>query len=221
MKFYQRFLPLGVAIGSTAIALLLTLWLEPLLTPTIGAFFYIAIAISSWYGGFRPGCVAVVLSTLAINYFFILPRSQSWLDRPEELLRLGIFLMVALTINLLTSNLHHSQKKIKQLSQQLVGENAEQLRMALSAAHMGMWNWDILTGEIKWSPEHEQLFGLAVGSFDGRYETFAACLHPEDSETVNHLVKPGFDSEETIVAADKALYQAKSTGRDRFFTYNT
>lgn len=40
MRFYQRFLPYTAAIGSTAIALVLTLWLEPMLSRTIGAFFY-------------------------------------------------------------------------------------------------------------------------------------------------------------------------------------
>ncbi|MDF5707501.1 MAG: PAS domain S-box protein [Nostoc sp. S4] len=219
MRFYQRFLPFGVAIGSSAIALLLTLWLEPLVSRTIGAFFYIAIIISTWYGGFAPGFVAVVLSTLAINYLLILPQYQSWLDRPEKVLPLSIFLMVALTINLLTSNLQHSQKKIKQLSQQVAQENAEQLGMALSAAHMGMWNWDIVTGEIKWSPEHEQLFGLAIGSFDGRYETFAACLHPEDSETVNQAVKLAlethstFEHEYRIIWADGSIHWVEGRGQ--------
>ncbi|BDI14774.1 hypothetical protein ANSO36C_05760 [Nostoc cf. commune SO-36] len=136
---YQRLLAYGVAVGSTAIALPLSLWLEPLISRTIGGFFYIAIIVSTWYGGFRPGIVTVLLSTLAIDYLFIPPRSQFWINSPQELLRLSIFLLVALVINLLTSNLQHSRQKIKQLSQKLAQENAKQLRMALSAAHMGMW----------------------------------------------------------------------------------
>jgi K+-sensing histidine kinase KdpD len=113
MRNYQRLLNYGVAIGSTAIALLLSLWLEPLISRTIGAFFYIAIIVTTWYGGFRPGMVAVILSTLTIDYLFILPQSQFSLNQPEKLLRVSIFLMVALVINLLTSNLQHSKQKIK------------------------------------------------------------------------------------------------------------
>ena len=73
MRLYQRFLPYGVAIGSTAIALILSLWLQPFLSRTIGAFFYIAIVVSAWYGGFRAGSAAIFLSMLAIDYFFLPP----------------------------------------------------------------------------------------------------------------------------------------------------
>ncbi|MCC5637073.1 PAS domain-containing protein [Nostoc sp. CHAB 5844] len=213
-----RILPYGVAIGSTAIALLLSLWLEGLVSRTIGAFFYIAIIVSSWYGGFRPGSVTVVLSMLAIDYFFIPPRYSIFPTNPDDILRLGLFLIVALTINFITSNLVNSKQKIWQLSQQLAQENAEQLRMALSAAQMGMWDWDILTGEIKWSPEHEQLFGLTVGTFDGKYETFAAYLHPDDRQTVEQAVKQALEThsiyqqEYRIIWADGSIHWLEGRG---------
>ncbi|MCF2150877.1 DUF4118 domain-containing protein [Desmonostoc muscorum LEGE 12446] len=134
---YRRLLKYGVAIGLTAIALVLSLWLELLISRTIGAFFYIAIIASTWYGGFRPGIVTVVLSTLAIDYFLIPPRYQLGINQPEDVLRLGLFLLVALIINLVTGNLQYSRKKIQQLNQQLSQENAEQLRMTLDERKRG------------------------------------------------------------------------------------
>ena len=219
MKFSQRFLPYGVAIGSTAIALLLTLWVEPFVLRTIGAFFYITIIVSSWYGGFRPGSVAVVLSTLAISYFFIPPRYQLWFERPEDVFQLAMFLLVAFTINLLTSNFQDSKQKIERLSQKLAQENAEQLRMALSAAQMGMWNWEIATGEINWSQEHDQLFGLTPGTFDGKSETFNACLHPDDRETVNLAVQQALQTHSSyhcefrVVWADGSIHWIEGRGQ--------
>jgi PAS domain S-box-containing protein len=216
---YQRFLPYGVAIGLTALALLLTLCVEPFLLRTIGAFFYITIIVSAWYGGFRPGSVAVVLSTLAINYFFIPPRYQLWTERPENVFQLAMFLLVAFTINLLTSNFQDSKQKIERLSQKLATENAEQLRMALSAAQMGMWNWEIATGEINWSPEHDQLFGLTPGTFDGKSETFNACLHPDDRETVNQAVQQALQTmssyhcEFRVVWADGSIHWIEGRGQ--------
>ena len=56
----------------------------------------------------------------------------------------------------------------------------EQLRLALASAQMGIWDWNLLTGQMQWNREHEELFGLAPGSFDGNYETFDRCIHPED-----------------------------------------
>ena len=126
MKFYQRFSPYAVALGLTAIAVLVTLWLEPFMLRTIGAFFYIAIILTVWYGGARPGIVVVVLSTAAINYWFIPPRSQFGFERPEDVFQVSLFLLVSGLINLLTSNFRDSKQKIEQLSQKLAQENIEQ-----------------------------------------------------------------------------------------------
>jgi PAS domain S-box-containing protein len=219
MRLYSQLLAYGVAIGSTAIALLLRLWLEPLLSETLGSFFYIAVLVSTWYGGFRPGIVTVILSTLAIDYFFVEPKFDIGISQPKDVLQLSIFLLVALIINLLTSNFLKSKQKVKQLGQKLAQENAAQLRMALSAAQMGIWDWNVATGEIKWSPEHEQLFGLIVGSFDGRYETFMACVHPEDSSLLNQALQTAlqthsaFHCEFRVVWADGSSHWIEGRGQ--------
>lgn len=67
-------------------------------------------------------------------------------------------------------------------------ENEEHFRLALEAAQMGTWDWNALTNEIKWSTRHEQLFGLAPGTFAGNYEAFISCVHPEDRETLNQAI---------------------------------
>ncbi|MEG4580201.1 response regulator [Microcoleus sp. MON1_C5] len=56
----------------------------------------------------------------------------------------------------------------------------ERLRLAIEASKMGIWDWNVLTGEVVWSEEQELLFGLEKGSFPGTYEAFFACIHPDD-----------------------------------------
>ena len=218
MRFYQRVLPYGVAIGSTAIALLLTLGLEPFMTQSVSAFFFVAITISTWYGGLRPGFVSIVLSTLAINTFFVSPVRQLTNITTSDLIRLATFCLVAVVIHLLSHNLRDSKRRVEQLSQQLLEESAKQLRMALSAAQMGMWDWNIVTGEINWSPEHEQLFGLTNGKFNGKYETFEACLHPDDREKLNQAVERSlkerlpYQHEFRVVWADGSIHWIEGRG---------
>lgn len=60
-----------LAVVTVAAALLITRWLEPY--TDITPLFYAAIVVSAWFGGRGPGLLAVVLSGLAIDFFFVPP----------------------------------------------------------------------------------------------------------------------------------------------------
>ncbi|MGH7946453.1 MAG: response regulator, partial [Opitutaceae bacterium] len=55
----------------------------------------------------------------------------------------------------------------------------ERLRLALDAAHMGMFDWEVPHNRITWSRWHEELWGFKSGEFDGTYEAFTKRVHPE------------------------------------------
>ncbi|WP_190703661.1 PAS domain S-box protein [Nostoc sp. FACHB-152] len=67
-------------------------------------------------------------------------------------------------------------------------ESQNRLNLALDAADMGTWDWNIATGEIHWSTNLEYIFGMMPGTFDGRYETFATMLHPNDVTLVEQAI---------------------------------
>ena len=54
-----------LALGLSALALILMLLLRPLMEPSIFFLFLAAVAISALYGGLGPGLVATLLSALA------------------------------------------------------------------------------------------------------------------------------------------------------------
>lgn len=218
-KLSRFFLAYGIAIGSTTIALLLTLWFEPWMSRTIGAFFYIAVIISTWNGGIYPGIVSVVLSLLILNYYIIPPTRAFWGTSVDDLVRLAIFATVSLVICLLTSNLRYSKRKVEQLSRQLQAESADRLKTALAAAQMGMWDWDLRSGKIRWSPEQEKLFGLSPGQFDGRYETFVTYLHPDDRQRLEQMIarshqeRVPYHSEFRIIWPDGSIHWLEGRGQ--------
>lgn len=218
-RAYRLLFPYVVAIASTGIGLLLTLWLKPFMTLSSSGFFLLAIILNTWYGGILPGIVTVVLSVLAINYFLIDPIHEFSLVDPDYLVRLGIFTVIALVINLLCAKLKESKSKVEQLSRKLQAESAQRLKTALNAAQMGMWDWDIKTGNISWSPEHENLFGLALGSFDGRYETFIACLHPDDRQSFHQSIEKSlknhlpYQHEYRVIWADGSIHWIEARGK--------
>lgn len=61
----------------------------------------------------------------------------------------------------------------------------QQLMMALKAAKMGVWDWDLLQNTIVWSIGHHQLFGLVEQDSIDTYEAFKQLIDPRDQESVN------------------------------------
>ena len=56
----------------------------------------------------------------------------------------------------------------------------ERLALALKVGHSGTFEWDIRSNVTVWTPELEELHGLAPGTFSGRYEDWEPLLLPED-----------------------------------------
>jgi hypothetical protein len=64
----------GVALASVTLALLLTIWVPtPLLEKHHSAIFFVAVIVSTLYGGMGPGLVAIALATAGIEYFLVRP----------------------------------------------------------------------------------------------------------------------------------------------------
>ncbi len=58
------------------------------------------------------------------------------------------------------------------------------LSLALESRRMGLWEWDIVSGRVEWSPNLEAIHGLQPGTFGGRFEDFRRDIHPEDETRV-------------------------------------
>jgi PAS domain S-box-containing protein len=93
-----------------------------------------------------------------------------------------------------------------------------QIKIALEAARMGTWDWDIIANQVTWSDNKENLFGLEKGTFDGKYETFLSCIHPQDRDFVNSSVMQAvqtgteYDVEFRILLPDGSIRWLVSKG---------
>ncbi|HXH70194.1 MAG TPA: response regulator [Pyrinomonadaceae bacterium] len=63
-----------------------------------------------------------------------------------------------------------------------------QLNEAQRIAHIGSWEWDIVSGKVKWSDELYRIFGLELQEYDGTYERYLECVHPDDLELVEATI---------------------------------
>ncbi|MFM7366851.1 MAG: PAS domain S-box protein, partial [Sphaerospermopsis kisseleviana] len=103
----------SVSILCVGIALVLTLLLQPFLDRSIFLIFFAAIAVSTWYGGIKPGLLATVLSALLVKYFFINPQFSFSVDSPDSIIKLGLFTLVTIFISWLNSELRTSKQKLE------------------------------------------------------------------------------------------------------------
>jgi diguanylate cyclase (GGDEF)-like protein/PAS domain S-box-containing protein len=58
----------------------------------------------------------------------------------------------------------------------------ERFDLAVSRSNVGVWDWDLKTGEVYYSPRYKKLLGYAEDEFDNKVESFEDHVHPEDHE---------------------------------------
>ena len=87
----------------------------------------------------------------------------------------------------------------RQLTEVALRKSEERLKQALSAAQMGVWDWDMVSDRLNWSEEVEALLGFMPGEFAGTYKAFLKCLYPEDrpivTQALEHSLKTATDYE--------------------------
>ena len=54
----------------------------------------------------------------------------------------------------------------------------ERLAAAQKMAHVGSWEWDVITNHVIWSDEEYRLFGLEPGEREATYDLYLSFVHP-------------------------------------------
>ncbi|MCD4807188.1 MAG: sigma 54-interacting transcriptional regulator, partial [Methanococcoides sp.] len=62
------------------------------------------------------------------------------------------------------------------------------LAEAQRIAHLGNWEWNIVTNKLSWSGEVYRIFGIEPHEFGSTYEDFLDMVHPDDRKAVEHAV---------------------------------
>ncbi|HSF24329.1 MAG TPA: PAS domain S-box protein, partial [Blastocatellia bacterium] len=72
----------------------------------------------------------------------------------------------------------------RRIAEEDLRRREEQLRLALEAANMGAWDYDVQTGTVRWSSSLEQIHGIPPGSFGGTFDHYLKDTHPDDRQRV-------------------------------------
>jgi PAS domain S-box-containing protein len=97
-------------------------------------------------------------------------------------------------------------------------QSAKGFPRQLDSARFGVWDWNIETGELVWSPECLEMFGLPL-DYKMSYERFLEAIYPEDRESVDRAVKAALETgnhyatEMRSLWADGSVHWIASRGR--------
>ncbi|MBW4606492.1 MAG: PAS domain-containing protein [Hassallia sp. WJT32-NPBG1] len=97
-------------------------------------------------------------------------------------------------------------------------ESEERIRLATTAANLGMWFWDLTTNELIWTSKCKELFGFAPDTII-TYELFRNRLHPEDRQRTDEAVscavaqKRDYNIEYRAVWTDNSVHWLAAKGR--------
>ena len=58
-------------------------------------------------------------------------------------------------------------------------------------AHIGNWDWDLVTGEVYWSEETYRIFGRNPQESGATYDELLNYIHPKDRDYVDNAIKKG------------------------------
>jgi C4-dicarboxylate-specific signal transduction histidine kinase len=120
----------GLAIVTVAAALVLTILLEQYTDITI--LFYAAVVVSAWFGGMGPGLLAVILSGVSIDYFFVPPLYTLALG-PKPISFLVVFGVLAMLTSWMSTKRQQAEFGLRQARDELemrVQERTKELRQA-------------------------------------------------------------------------------------------
>jgi PAS domain S-box-containing protein len=206
----------AIAVLAVAIALLLPQWPPLHLEAAPASLLFCAVMLSAWFGGFRPGLLATVLSTAAFDFFF-LSSQHTLVVKPDAVPRLAIFAVSAFVIGSLSAAQRSATESLRVARDNLIGtvEELQKTNEALRAesierrhaedklrrseaylaeaqrlSHTGSWASMPAMGEIKYlSEECYRVLGFDPHVGQLRYETFFQRIHPDDQANVMEAVE--------------------------------
>jgi two-component system, cell cycle sensor histidine kinase and response regulator CckA len=81
----------------------------------------------------------------------------------------------------------------RKLAAQALAQSQERLQLALSAAHMAVWHWDVASRTLSWDEGFARLYGLDASSTVPPLEELIERVHPEDQENIRAAVRRAID----------------------------
>lgn len=87
-------------------------------------------------------------------------------------------------------------------AQAALGKAEERLSLAVKAANIGLWDWNIRTGETYYSANYCTMLGYAPNSLHNQSLAFEALCHPDDIDSMRTSLQDYLEDDEELYQAE-------------------
>ena len=213
---------LAIAVASTATAMAVRLFFLPHLGTNLTYLtFFPAVILAAFLGGYRSGLITTFLSIPLALFLWNEPIGRIDYRDLTSLLDDLVFLVCGLLVALAARATHHAQwrafkaeAEVERLHEreQLTGllrEKEERLANVIDGTGAGIWDWNVLTGEVVCNERWAEMVGYTLAALAPlSIETWRRLTHPDDLRRVEEQLAE-------VCAGLRSLYDAEIRMRHR------
>ncbi|HWE84360.1 MAG TPA: ATP-binding protein [Terracidiphilus sp.] len=218
MEYVVR--PCAIAGFFVLVAFLWTLFLQHVIAYPFVFLFFGAVMGSAWFGGFIAGFVAVLMSSVVIDYFFVPPFFSIAVAKESQSF-FAAFILCSIAVTVVSSSRKRVENAIRiardqletkvqertvelQQSNREIRDSERQLRMLTEAIPQQIWRTDV-AGSIEYCNRHLcDYLGQRTEVLRG--EAFFNVIHPEDKP----LFREGW--QQALTSGDRFEIEARVRG---------
>jgi PAS domain S-box-containing protein len=102
------------------------------------------------------------------------------------------------------SELKQTQQMLRQTCEELRASQ-ERFELVVRGSGVGIWDWDIRTGKVYYSPRWKALFGYGEDEIGDSFEEWVRLLHPDERDRIIRFQEDFLASTEPTIAAEYRL----------------
>lgn len=121
-------------------------------------------------------------------------REEHFFDADELTLLDEVSMDIAFAIEVEEKERHRTE------AQRLLRESEERIRLSADAVGMGVWDQDLVNGDLRWSPTIYRQLGFDPSKPPPSIETWRTHVHPEDREALLERVSASASTGEAVRA---------------------
>ncbi|MGB6829779.1 MAG: ATP-binding protein [Terracidiphilus sp.] len=206
--------PAAIAVAFVIVALLWTFPLQHVIAYPFVFLFFGAIIGSAWFGGMTAGVLAVLLSSIVIDYFFIPPLYSMSIAKESQSF-FTAFILCAIAITVVSSARKRAESAVRTARDELevrvkertaeleqsnreIHESERQLRQLTEAIPQQIWRADAL-GNVEYYNGHLLTYlGRPAALLQG--ESFFQIFHVVDEPSVRQAWRTALESKNSFEA---------------------